>query len=101
MRADPVARFHVGSWLLWLAAAMLAALSTRNPIYLAVVAGIGWTVGAWLERGERLPVLGSGSMDVTSIAPVDPARGGRGLLLRAVVGLTVAVALLKGISLHL
>jgi hypothetical protein len=24
--------FHVGSWLLWLLAAMLAALSTRNPL---------------------------------------------------------------------
>ena len=97
MGADPVARFHVGSWLLWLAAAMLAALGTRNPIYLAVVVAIGWTVGAWLERRERLPVLGpgSGSTDVTSIAPVDPASRGRGLLLRAVVGLTVVVALLK------
>ena len=26
--------FHVGAWACWLAAAMFAALSTRNPFYL-------------------------------------------------------------------
>ena len=32
--------FHVGAWGLWLAAAMLAALGTRNPFYLLLLCAV-------------------------------------------------------------
>jgi energy-coupling factor transport system permease protein len=57
-------------------------------------------VSAWLARSERL-APGGDSPDAMSFAPADPTRRGRNLLLGAVVSLTVVVALLKGISLHL
>ena len=34
MWSNTAPRFHAAAWLLWLAAAMLAALLTRNPYYL-------------------------------------------------------------------
>ena len=36
MWTNAAPRFHSAAWLLWLAAAMLAALLTRNPYYLAM-----------------------------------------------------------------
>ncbi|MFL5731974.1 MAG: energy-coupling factor transporter transmembrane component T [Chloroflexia bacterium] len=96
--SSPV-RFHVGSWLLWLAAAMLAALSTRNPYYLTIVLAVSWGVSTWLERGGRLRVRGIAEGD--ELGAADPAKRGRNLLLGAVVSVTVIVALLKGLSLHL
>src|SRR5437868_15466897 len=96
MWSSAAGRFHAGAWLLWLAAAMLAALSMRNPIYLAIIIAVAWAVSAWLERSER---IGTGA--TTVLNPEDPTKRGRGMLLRAVLGLTVLVAFLKGISLHL
>ena len=53
MWAEAAPRFHAGAWLLWLAAAMLAALSTRNPLYLALIIAISIAVNARLERDDR------------------------------------------------
>ena len=88
--------FHVGSWL-WLIAAMLGALLTRNPVYLALVIGIALVVNAGLSSAPRGIIGGFGTVISTS---QDTTGRARGLLLRAVVGLTVVVALLKGLSLH-
>src|SRR4051794_29363125 len=90
-------RFHQAAWLLWLAAAMLAALSTRNPLYLAVLIGVAWLVGTALKRADRNAEAETGA---AAYEQADPAQRGRGLLLRAVVGLTILVAILKGMSLH-
>lgn len=89
------ARFHHWAWLAWLACAMLAALSARNPVYLAEIVAVALLVGRALRAGE-----GTDDGADTQYEAADPARRGRGLLIRAVVGLTVGVALLKGISLH-
>jgi energy-coupling factor transport system permease protein len=97
--------FHVGAWLLWLAAAMIAVLTTRNPVYLSCVIVIAGLVYVTLARTpETAPVPGERpATGVNGPLPVPAGRveRSRGLLLRAVVGLTLVVTLLKGLSLHL
>jgi energy-coupling factor transport system permease protein len=92
--------FHAGAWLLWLAAAMLGALGTRNPYYLGLLIGIAWATSAWLGR-----IAITSARQDSDVAgrdtPVDSVSRSRGLLLRAVVLFTVAIGFLKGLSLHI
>jgi len=37
--------FHIGAWALWLAAAMLISLGTRNPFYLLLTIAVAVLVG--------------------------------------------------------
>ena len=87
--------FHVGAWGVWLAGAMLFALSTRNPFYLGLVMAAALLVNRALTRyAERRDAGQAG----------DDAGGGQrsgGVLLRAVVLISLVVALFKGMSLHL
>ena len=87
--------YHAGAWLSWLAAAMLGALSTRNPFYLALIIAIALAVAGFLNR---TPVSGTGEYSAQSNP--DTTGRGRGVLIRAVLGLTVIVALFKGLSFH-
>jgi energy-coupling factor transport system permease protein len=102
-----LSRYHAGAWLLWLAAAMLATLTTRNPYYLALIIGVCLVVNKWLERPEAVATPEPGLEDERltampgSTTPSGPDRRGRLILLRTVVAITVGVALLKGLSLHL
>ncbi len=95
MWTNSAPRFHASAWLLWLTAAMLAAFSTRNPIYLLLIMAAALFVSANLGR--------TGTRDVAEqyFSSANPQSSARKLLMGTVVGLTVAVALLKGISLHL
>ncbi len=77
-------RFHVGAWLPWLFAAMLGALLTRNPIYLALVIAVSLVVSRQLARGQ----VGIGEKR-TNQSPTG--------LIRLVVTLTIVVALFKGL----
>jgi energy-coupling factor transport system permease protein len=89
--------FHVGAWGVWLAGAMLFALSTRNPYYLALIMAVALVVNRALTRyAERRDSGQAGEGDV--------AGGGQrsgAVLLRAVVLISLVVALFKGMSLHL
>ena len=91
---DTQFQYHVGAWLAWGAAAMLAALLTRNPFYLALVLAAACAVNLWLDR----PSAGAGAGTVHG--GQGPIRPGRGMLLRLVLGLLVLVALFKWLSLH-
>jgi energy-coupling factor transport system permease protein len=87
--------FHVGAWGVWLAGAMLFALSTRNPFYLALVMAAALLVNRALTRYAERRDAGQAR---------DDAGGGQrsgGVLLRAVVLISLVVALFKGMSLHL
>jgi energy-coupling factor transport system permease protein len=82
--------FHVGSWLVWLGAAMFAALSTRNPVYLIAILTVALLMLSRLERnieGEMGRAKGESQ-----------SGRSRGLFIRAFVVVTVVVALFKGIS---
>ena len=92
--------FHTLAWLTWLAAAMLAALSTRNPIYLVLIAALAIIVNTRLERLTTQRPVREQQRAAFRPSGVTINRS-RGLLLRAVIGLTIAVALLKGFSLHI
>ncbi len=113
--------FHIGAWALWLAAAMLVALSTRNPFYLLLTIAIAILVNRSLngttdeemrnvEFGIRNvtgdnaiqiqePEAGSQSREIR--IPHSAFRNPRALLLRAVIILAFAVAILKGLSYHI
>ncbi len=88
--------FHLGAWLLWLVPAMLAALGTRNPFYLALVLIVGIAVNSWLGRSGT----SRGGHGLSMFSQAGPSRRGWGMLVRAMAGLFVLVALLKGLSLH-
>jgi energy-coupling factor transport system permease protein len=81
---DNTARFHSGAWLLWLLAAMLGALLTHNPYYLALVIAVALWVNTTLSR--------SAGATGDSVAGHTPAG-----LIRLVVVFTVFVALFKGL----
>jgi energy-coupling factor transport system permease protein len=116
--------FHIGAWALWLAAAMLIALGTRNPFYLLLTIIVAVLVGRNLsradERGAGVSLAGLGdqgppkspSYSMSDSGRKDQGfsasetqngagRDARGLLLRAVVLLAFAVAILKGLSYHI
>jgi energy-coupling factor transport system permease protein len=89
-RGEGAHPFHVGAWLLWLGAAMLAALLTRNPIYLLVVLALALLLSSKLERrSEGVEDQGGGETQ---------AGRSRGLFIRAFVFVTLVVAIFKGIS---
>ena len=84
MQAEGGRRFHVGAWLLWLLAAMLGALLTRNPLYMAIVIAVALWVNSRLSRvGDAL---------YGGAASHSPAG-----LIRLVVALTLLVAVFKGL----
>ncbi|HET9492840.1 MAG TPA: energy-coupling factor transporter transmembrane component T [Chloroflexia bacterium] len=87
--------FHVGAWGGWLAGAMLFALSTRNPFYLGLVMAAALLVNRTLTRyAERRDTGQAGDVG-------DGRQRSGGVLLRAVVLISLVVALFKGMSLHL
>ena len=110
-------RFHSVAWLLWLAAAMLAALLTRNPFYLGIITVCALAVNAYLGRTQSAGREKATNIKVQSQAlqqaenpkskiqsmPLSEAKGPKSarLLLRTVIALTLVVALFKGMSLHL
>jgi energy-coupling factor transport system permease protein len=90
--------FHVGAWGLWLAAAMLAALGTRNPFYLLLLSAVSILV--FRVVGHAVPDRNGGTEEAQVAGGSDEASRGRGLLVRAVVALALIVAFLKGLSIH-
>lgn len=90
-------RFHVGAWLLWLMAAMLGALGTRNPFYLVLVTLAALFVNAQLSRSTERHA----SAQDADQSGYDPSRRGFYILLRAIIVLVLIVALLKGLSIHI
>jgi energy-coupling factor transport system permease protein len=46
--------FHTWSWLIWLAAAGIAAFTLHNPLYLALVLGAAWIVYTALGRSTPI-----------------------------------------------
>jgi energy-coupling factor transport system permease protein len=87
----------VGAWLLWLVAAMLGALGTRNPFYLVLITISALLVNAQLGRSAEKHT----SAQDADQAGYDPSRRGFYILLRAVIVLMLIVALLKGLSIHI
>lgn len=81
--------FHSGSWACWLAAAMFAALSTRNPFYLALIIAAALTVRYAINNKQQ-----AGSEQAASGMQSTA-------LLRLVVIVTLIVALFKGLSYHI
>lgn len=79
-------RFHVGAWGLWLFAAMLGALLSRDPYYLGIVIGVTLLVGASVGRGHGEEQGGERAKGYT------PAG-----LLKVVVAVTLVVAVFKGL----
>ena len=101
--------FHIGAWLLWLAAAMLLALSTRNPFYLlltiAVSIAVNRSITRFTNQGSEIREEGSGANGLRSTvygpSSDSTARNAQNLLLRTVIAISFAVALLKGLSYHI
>ena len=52
-RATAERGLHPLTWLTWLGAALVAVMSTRNPLYLIEVLLIAGIVSAWANAGER------------------------------------------------
>ncbi|MEO8285804.1 MAG: energy-coupling factor transporter transmembrane component T [Chloroflexota bacterium] len=88
--------FHMGAWSLWLGAAMLFALSTRNPFYLLLIT----SVAVAINRGINAQASKSSHHEAQTVAR-DTATQAQGLLLRTVVAIAFVVALLKGLSYHI
>ena len=87
--------FHVGAWSLWLLAAMLATLSTRNPFYLALVLAVALVVGRTIRRKAE---SSSASHDNSEIRNPKSEFSG---LWRIVIIVTLIVSVFKGLSNHL
>jgi energy-coupling factor transport system permease protein len=81
--------FHVGAWACWLAAAMFAALSTRNPFYLVLVIAAALIVRNSINSRQRA----DGEQAAASLQST--------ALVRLVVAVTLIVALFKGLSFHI
>ena len=86
--------FHIGAWLSWLTAAMLGALLTRNPFYMGLILLVAGAVNLQLARQSR------GQETSTGASWLDGTGRGFGTLLKAIAGLVIIVALLKGLSIH-
>ncbi|HEY0071476.1 MAG TPA: energy-coupling factor transporter transmembrane component T [Chloroflexia bacterium] len=86
--------FHVASWLAWLLSGMLAALFTRNPIYLCVIIAAAALVHVAMTGGMR------GVTSTVLLAQNDRDRRGLGIFLRFVVVLLLIVTIFKGLSVH-
>ncbi len=93
------AHFHVGAWLLWLLAAMLGALLTRNPLYLVIVIAAASIARNSLTRS--LSTNGEKTNVTNMRLQADTASRGWGLLMRAVLWLLVIISLFKVLSLHI
>jgi energy-coupling factor transport system permease protein len=91
--------FHIGAWGLWLAAAMLLALSTRNPFYLLLTVAVAIAVNRSIST-QAAPTS-QRTIETTHYALRTTQSRAQGLLLRTVIGLAFAVALLKGLSYHI
>ncbi|MEA2576021.1 MAG: energy-coupling factor transport system permease protein [Chloroflexia bacterium] len=87
-------QFHVAAWLVWLASGMLAALFTRNPIYLCLI-----IIAATLVHTAITGRVGTAT-GTTLLAQGERERRGLGIFLRFVVVLLVIVTLFKGFSVH-
>ena len=96
MWANNSHEFHIGAWLAWLAAAMLAALLTRNPFYMALVLVAAGAVYVQLGRVARSKGSGTGP----DASWLGGSSRGFATLLKAIAGLVILVALLKGLSIH-
>jgi energy-coupling factor transport system permease protein len=98
--------FHIGAWSLWLCAAMLAALGTRNPFYLALVLVVAVLVGWTVDGGRRTEGEGGNyELRITNYEGEGHSRRGNsqtaiGGLWRIVVIVTLVVAVFKGLSNH-
>ena len=105
--------FHIGAWSLWLFAAMLAALGTRNPFYLALVLVVALVVGRTVGQGPGARGQGSGTgreggnyeLRITNYGGKGRSRRGNpqsaiGGLWRIVVIVTLVVTVFKGLSNH-
>lgn len=104
--------FHIGSWSLWLAAAILAALGTRNPFYLALTIAVALMVNRSLTSGDitnQKSETGSPNQQTDKRLPTTDNRNtqdaGRSTQLsglwRVIVLVTFAVAIFKGLSYHI
>jgi energy-coupling factor transport system permease protein len=83
--------FHSGSWACWLAAAMFAALSTRNSFYLLLVIAAALIVRNVINNSRKATNQGIAGASGFQSAP----------LIRLVVTVTLVVALFKGLSYHI
>jgi energy-coupling factor transport system permease protein len=103
MWSDSAHPFHIGAWLLWLAAALVLALDTRNPVYLALLIAAASLVALAISSSRRGDTTGVVTTETAAGVPLLSGQmdRSRGLLLKAVVALMLAVTLLKGFSLHL
>ncbi|MDQ3930046.1 MAG: energy-coupling factor transporter transmembrane protein EcfT [Chloroflexota bacterium] len=88
-------QFHVASWLAWLVAGMLAALLTRNPLYLCVIIVSSVLVHNAISNGSSMIAART-----TLLAQSERERRGLGIFLRFVVVLLVIVTVFKGFSVH-
>lgn len=93
--------FHIASWALWLCAAALAALGTRNPFYLALIIAIALLVGRALNHPAPLAATSSDGISEQTSTPNEPTQRTLGGLWRVVILVAFAVALLKGLSYHI
>lgn len=87
-------RFHVASWLAWLTSGMLAALFTRNPLYLCLIVAASVLVHTAVT-GRKGSATGT-----TLLAQSDRDRRGLGIFLRFIIVLLVIVTVFKGFSVH-
>ncbi len=83
--------YHTRTWLLWLAAAGLAALLTRNPLYLALIALAARAVDAATAAYEQ----------AAGPDAADPRRHSWGWFLRVGLVLATVAALFNGLGSHL
>jgi energy-coupling factor transport system permease protein len=102
--------FHIAAWGLWLVAAMLVALSTRNPLYLLLTIAVAVLVNRSITRyaNPTTGVRNQGSrirndeaIRSAQRAPESAIRTSQNLLLRTVIALAFVIALFKGLSYHI
>ncbi|MEO5953906.1 MAG: energy-coupling factor transporter transmembrane component T [Chloroflexia bacterium] len=96
--------FHIASWSLWLCAAALTALSTRNPFYLALIILVAVLVGRDITHQPELRAAKSASdthsQNNSQLATRNSQQALTGLW-RVVIIIAFAVAILKGLSYHI
>ena len=81
------------------AAAMLLALSTRNPFYLLLTIAVA--IKSTAASAHNAAPTSQSTIDTTHYALRTTQSRAQGLLLRTVIVLAFAVALLKGLSYHI